>query len=537
MTRMLDDRSNHHEARKADAVQPHAERANLNSPQWSVRGWWCVPVAATGGLLNALAFPGLGWWPLILVGTPLLLASFVAAPWRTSIAAAAVGAGVFWGVHTFWLTVYLGAAPWLGLAGLQTVFTAIASVVIGVVWRAAEAILQRTMIRLVVIPVLAAGLWVGRELISGMWPYGGFSWGKLSYSQSESPLGELTAWVGVAGLSFLLVAVSAHAVQLIRDRRRVATPLLILPIAVAAGLVAVPPFPVDVSGTMKIGAVQGNSESGLLAENRPGRILEDHVAASEPLLGEDLDLLVWPENAADLDPLRDTSAARTLDELSRQVDAPMLLGTVTVDRDRMFNSTLLWEPGSGATAQYDKKHLVPFAEYLPDRDFWFPLAPDLFSLIPRDFSIGTRPNVIEVNEVLAGVAICFDIVDDALIRDMVAGGAQIILAPTNNADFGRTDQSAQQLAIARLRAIEAGRSVVNISTVATSAMITPDGTTLDQLQPFTSGAMVNEVPLSSSVTPAIAFGLPLAWSLAGTSVAGAAVVVLLAQRNRRRDGT
>jgi apolipoprotein N-acyltransferase len=259
------------------------------------------------------------------------------------------------------------------------------------------------------------------------------------------------------------------------------------------------------------------------------------VAASEPLL-EDLDLLVWPENAADLDPLRDTSAARTLDELSGQVDAPMLLGTVTVDGDRMFKSALLWERGSGATAQYDKKHLVPFAEYLPDRDFWFPLAPDLFSLIPRDFSIGTRPNVIEVNEALAGVAICFDIVDDALIRDMVAGGAQIILAPTNNADFGRTDQSAQQLAIARLRAIEAGRSVVNVSTVATSAMITPDGTTLDQLQPFTSGAMVNEVPLSLSVTPAMAFGLPLAWLLAGTSVAGAAVVVLLAQW-KRRDGT
>src|SRR5690606_18342953 len=82
--------------------------------------------------------------------------------------------------------------------------------------------------------------------------------------------------------------------------------------------------------------------------------------------------------------------------------------------------------------------------------------------------------------------------------------ASIILAPTNNADFGRTDESAQQLAIARLRAIETHRTVVNISTVGTSAIIAPDGSTIDQLPVFEPGFMLESVPLSDTVTPATA---------------------------------
>lgn len=498
-----------------------------------LRRWWPVPVAVAGGLLNAAAFPGLGWWPLVLLGTPLLLGALTARRLPVALASAAAGAAAFWGTHTFWLTVYLGAAPWLGLAGLQTLFSAAAGVLIAITWRAAERVLQREAARLLVIPALVAGIWVARELVAGTWPYGGFAWGKLAFSQSESPLGQLVAWVGVGGLSFLIAAVSALIVQVVRDRSRLPRPMLLSPVVLLAGLLAVPPFPVETTGTLRVGAVQGNSEAGLLAQNRPGRILEDHLEATAPLRGEDLDLLVWPENAADLDPLRDRAAARVLDELTAEFDAPMLVGAITVDGDRMYNSALLWEPGRGATAQYDKMHPVPFAEYLPDREFWYPLAPDLFSMIPRDFSIGTRPNVLDIEGVRAGVAICFDIVDDALIREMVDGGAQLILAPTNNADFGRTDQSAQQLAIARLRAIEAGRSVVNASTVGVSAMIDPSGATISQVAPFTPAAMVGEVPLSSTITPAMSFGASLAAGLAAVGIAGSAALLL---RARGRGG-
>lgn len=494
-------------------------------------------MAVIGGLLNAAAFPGLGWWPLILFGTPMLLWALTARRLQVAVVSAAAGAATFWGAHTFWLTVYLGAAPWLGLAGLQTLFSAAAGVAIAVTWRAAEHVLRRDAARLLVIPILVAGIWVARELVAGNWPYGGFAWGRLAFSQSESPLGELAAWVGATGLSYLIAAVSALAVQVVRDRHRMPRVMLLLPVATLVGLVAMPAFPVEVTGTLRVGAVQGDSEAGLLAQNEPGRILRDHLAATAPLLGEDLDLLVWPENSADVDPLRDPATARILDDLTATVDAPMLVGTITADDERMFNSSLVWEHGLGATGQYDKKHPVPFAEYLPDRDFWFPLAPELFSLIPRDFSPGVRPNVLDIDGILAGVAICFDIVDDALVRDMVGGGAQLILAPTNNADFGQTDQSAQQLAIARLRAIETGRSVVNASTVGVSALVSPAGATIERLQPFTPGAMVGDVPLSTTITPAMTFGGQLGWALAAVGVIASVWVNLHARRPFRTSNS
>jgi apolipoprotein N-acyltransferase len=116
-------------------------------------------------------------------------------------------------------------------------------------------------------------------------------------------------------------------------------------------------------------------------------------------------------------------------------------------------------------------------------------------------------------EAIAGIAICYDIVDDALFRDMLAKNANVIFAPTNNSDFGRTDQNIQQLGIARMRAVETGRSVVNVSTVGVSAVIAPDGRDLDRLEPFTAGVMVADVPLSTVVTPASIIGLPLEWAL------------------------
>jgi apolipoprotein N-acyltransferase len=105
--------------------------------------------------------------------------------------------------------------------------------------------------------------------------------------------------------------------------------------------------------------------------------------------------------------------------------------------------------------------------------------------------------------------ICFEVAIDDISRDIVAQGAEILISPTNNADFGRTNQSDQQLAIARLRAIETGRAFVNISTVGTSAMILPDGKIVEQLETYTADVMRQELPLRTSLTPAMMFGATL----------------------------
>jgi apolipoprotein N-acyltransferase len=146
-------------------------------------------------------------------------------------------------------------------------------------------------------------------------------------------------------------------------------------------------------------------------------------------------------------------------------------------------------------------------------------------MIPRDYSFGQRDTVFDVAGATAGIAICFDIVDDAIVWAMMDEGADIIFAPTNNADFGQTDQSVQQLAIARLRAIETGRSVVNVSTVGTSAVMNPWGEDLDRLPTYEEGYMLVDVPLATHTTPATLIGRNLelgviGFTLAGLSIAG-----------------
>lgn len=494
--------------------------------------WWPVPVAAAGGLLNALAFPPVGWWGLAFVGTPLLLGAAASGRFRVVLAAGVVGGAVFWGTLTSWLTVYLGPAPWLALTALEAGIFGPGMLTIWFAWRAIHLTIRPPGMRLIVAPPLIGGLWVLQETVAGSWPYGGFSWAALAYSQATSPMAELAAWIGTSGLSFVIAALAALLVEMLRSGVIRDPRWAVLPFAIALGLAAAPPFPIAEQGSMRIGAVQGNSEAGLLAENAPDRILTDHLRASEPILDRDMDLLVWPENASDLNPVTSRAAAGALDDLSETVSAPLVVGTITQNGDDQFNSLLLWDAGSGATAQYDKKRPVPFAEYLPDRAFWYPLAPDLFDLIPRDLSIGTRQNVFEVDDVPVGLAICFDIVDQGLVRDMVAGGAQVILVPSNNADFGRTGQSEQQLAIARIRAIEAGRAVVNISTVAGSAMVGPGGATINALESFSPGAMVDEVPLSTTITPAMAFGVTLQALILTGSVGSLVACAVVAGRRR-----
>jgi apolipoprotein N-acyltransferase len=507
--------------------------------------WLAVVLAAFGGMLNALAFPGVGWWPLVFVGTPLILYSLVGRRVGPSLLVGLVGGVVFWGTHIFWITVYLGAAPWLALGGLQSVFFALGCALIALAWRFGDRALPGPVGQLLVLPLIVAGLWTLRELVTTTWPYGGFSWGRLAFSQSESPFGQLAAWVGVAGLSFLIAWVSALIVQAQRvpastlassaGPRRILRS--VLPVGLLIVMLAVPAFPVVASGSLRVAAVQGDSDAGLFAEYEPGQILDDHLAATEPLYGEDIDLLVWPENASDLDPLRSARSSAALDRVTEQAGAALIVGTITADGDDIYNSLLLWREGSSPLDQYDKLHPVPFAEYIPDRDFWYPLAPDLLSLIPRDYSIGTRDNVFDIDgAATAGVAICFDIVDDNLVRQMIAGGADIIIAPTNNADFGRTDESVQQLAIARLRAIETGRSVVNASTVGTSAIIAPDGSTLDRLPTFTPDTMLQDVPLSTTTTPATVVGQGIEFAVSLLALLGLAITGLLTRRRRTSEG-
>jgi apolipoprotein N-acyltransferase len=171
-----------------------------------------------------------------------------------------------------------------------------------------------------------------------------------------------------------------------------------------------------------------------------------------------------------------------------------------------FNSSLLWKPTVGLADQYDKKRPVPFAEYVPDRDFWYSLAPDLIGLIYRGYTFGTRDPIFEIDGHPLGVLICFEIAIDESLEGLVDSGAQAILLQSNNADFGHSDEAYQQLAVAKLRAIETGLPLINVSTTGPSGIFASDGKELVEVPAFQPRFFAKTINLKTSDTPAMGVG-------------------------------
>lgn len=488
----------------------------------TLRWWIALPMAGLSGFVLASAFPSTGFWPAAFIGIFLSLWSLLnQKPWMAFFIGTVTGA-TFWLTLINWLTLYLGPVPWLALAILQALFYGVGSVLISLVLTRGPRVFTQRWQRIVLLSILVAATWTARESLTSVWPYGGFSWGRIAQSQAESPFSHVVTYVGTAGLSFTVVLLCAVTFQVLREHKR---SMLLIPVLSIIAVIAIPAVPIEISGTTNVLAVQGNSKAGLFDRSEPGSILQDHVSGTLPYAGEDIDMIVWPENASDVNPLQSLLAAQILTTVSRKLDAPIVTGTITVDaQERYFNSSLVWS--DGVQAQYDKIHPVPFAEYMPNREIWRTFQPDLVDLVTRDYSFGTRSNVVDINGTKAGISICFDITDDAQAYQMIGNGAELILAQTNNADFGKTSENLQQLAIARLRAIETGRSVVNISTVGTSAIISPTGETIESIPAYQPGAMLTAVPLSTTVTPAMMFGRVIEWTLIAVSILGVLILVL-----------
>ena len=496
-----------------------------------------------GGALLCFAFPTFDLWVAAPVALALWAWAWTGAGARRGFLLGAAGGLVFFVPTLSWSGIYVGAVPWLALATLQALFVGVAGSLYGWLGRLGR-----------VRPLAFALVWVVAEGFRARAPYGGFPWLKLAFGQADSPFGRLVALGGapfvgfVIALSGALLALAAQrALSAVAARRgggdqaadpvRMPSRRIALPVAGAlvlgvAGFAV--PLPTD-GPTAQFLGVQGNvARPGLDFNAERRQVLDNHVAATLKAQ-QDVDagrapapdLVVWPENASDIDPLRNADAKdlilQTVDALRR----PLIVGGLLEEpAGFVSNVALLFEPGKGNTDRYVKRHPVPFAEYIPNRSFWRVFSKEV-DLVTRDFVQGPAPGVFRVTtdagqQIRAGLAICFEVAYDDIMRDAVQTGANVLVVQTNNATFGYTAESPQQLAISRLRAMEFGRSVVHVSTVGQSALITPDGTAHQVTTLFTQAVVRGALPLRDATTPATRLGEAPEW------VAAAALLTMLA---------
>ncbi|SDQ39964.1 apolipoprotein N-acyltransferase [Quadrisphaera sp. DSM 44207] len=411
-----------------------------------------------------------------------------------------------------WAGVYIGPVAWLPLSAAEALFSALVAALAAVVLRAPGGPLVRS---------LAVGaVWAGVEALQARFPFGGFGWTRIAFSQADAPTLGLAALGGAPLVSAAVAAagaLGAHAViALHRRRARSAAALAAGAVAaVGAGLLVPAPTAAQ-AGSLEVAAVQGDVPRAGLDFNAQRRaVLDNHVdgtlrLAEEVAAGQRAApaLVVWPENASDIDPLRNADAAAQVERAAAAAGAPLLLGAVLRSEDpgepdgvRLTNTSLLWQAGVGPVAAYDKRDVAPFAEYIPHRAL-FRAITSAVDLRPVDFDAGTQVGVVDAAGARLGVLICFEVVADDLAADAVDAGAQLLVVQTNNATFGYTDESVQQLAMSRLRAVEHGRAVVHASTVGVSSLITPDGTALQRTALFEPALLQEQLPLRTSSTVA-----------------------------------
>ena len=473
---------------------------------------WRLPVGITGGLLSSLAMPRENIWPLIFVSVALILISLRGLKFFGASLVGFASGVAFYMSQIEWISLYLGPVPWIALSVMEALIFALGAGVIAVVWAWLSKLPSRGNSS-ALIALAIATVWTAREWVSINLPYGGFPWSRVAQALSDSFLSSLVYFVGISGLSFVAVFMTVALLQAIesgwKNSRLHVLPLLsTAAVLVLAGLLVVPAG--AESGEITVAAVQGNANAGLFANAERGTFLRNHLEATELLdshpLKESIDFIVWPENASDLNPQSNELAKLQIDAIVEKYQVPLIFGAITESGEEIFNSSLYFAPGQGQIDQYDKKRPVPFAEYVPDRDFWYSLAPDLIGMVSRGYAFGTRDGIFEFEDRNLGVLICFEVAIDDIGRELVSDGAEIILSQTNNADFGRSDETFQQAALARLRAIETGRTLVNISTVGVSKVFLADGSIVDELPIFEPGIMVHTLPLRTSITPAMVIG-------------------------------
>jgi len=448
--------------------------------------------AFSGALLSAAFAPFAIWWIApIAIALHMHILKRTSRPYLQSF----VFALSFNAIALHWSSIYVGSTPWIILAiGQAVLFTPL-----GLVKKYSIALYPLIFLIL--------------EQVRGSFPFGGFGWLRIAYSQADSPYRGIAAFGGAAALSAVVLAISLGMFSILQGRLTIfpLLPLLLLLI----------PLHTQSIGTIKVLMVQGDvAQLGLDFNARATQVFYNHVQETKKALEEnsDIEFILWPENAVDVDPFTHPEISQALAAFER----PLIVGALIRSKNELRNVAILW--GKDEKKIYVKQHLTPFGEYIPLRAIAAKISPLTDSV--EDFSAGDISTVFSIANADIAPVICFELIDDEILHK-AAISSNLLVVQTNNATFGRSAESAQQLAISRVRAIEHGRNILSVSTTGISARIDYTGKLLQSSVFHTPAHIFAEPELIVSQTPRDRAGN---WALIATFL----WLVLLAGRYRSR---
>ena len=217
--------------------------------------------------------------------------------------------------------------------------------------------------------------------------------------------------------------------------------------------------------------------------------------------------MVWPENVVDVATFAGSPEFDAVAAEAQRLNATFLVG-VTEDRgtNNFTNAQVVITPDGQYTGRYDKVRRVPFGEYMPLRGLLEALGAPT-NLVPRNAIPGTDPAYLTLPDgTRIAVVISWEVFFGGRARDGVGHGGQLLINPTNGSSYTWTVLQSQQVASSRLRAIETGRWVAQVSPTGFSAFVSPDGDVYNRTSISERQVLIRDLELRSGNTWYVSLG-------------------------------
>ena len=398
------------------------------------------------------------------------------------------------------------------------------------------------------LPLSAAALWVVGEWSQTLFWFG-VPWARLSISQTKMlPEFQSVSLFGSCFLTFLIVAVNFFVacalLSPVKKRIFAAVGAGIFIFNTVFGAVALLTDGIKENGSREIKAavIQGNiSSTEKWGFDWYERTEEKYIGLIEKAAADGAELVVIPETVFPVYIENNAKIRNLLSEMAKKNSVTILVGTMTKDENECQRNIIVAVTPDGEFHMenyYSKRHLVPFGEYVPWRDLFTAIYPPLsdIGMLDNDFTPGEDPAVFDTGEYKIGSAICFDSIFAELIRGSVNDGAELIAIETNDSWFSDSAAVYMHEAQAKLRAVEAGRYVLRAANTGISAIISPTGRAIAEIEPLVDGYAVESVRPRSGRTLYSAVG-DIWVMLSALFVAGIAVTdAVFAIKEKRKKG-
>jgi apolipoprotein N-acyltransferase len=349
------------------------------------------------------------------------------------------------------------------------------------------------------------------EALRFSFPFGGVPLATLAISQAASPLATIVRVGGPLLLTYIVLQIGF----LLAGLRQTETPkrsvhaLLIAIVVVAilpiAGSIA--PHGSNIGRSLTIAAVQGGGPQGTLAINTNSRyVVIRHLDATQTIAGgsgstdKTLDLVIWPENVIDVSSFSSSVERSEVAAQAARLNAQFLVG-ITEDLDNRFftNAQVVVNTDGSLGDRYDKVRRVPFGEFVPMRGLLEAVGAPV-DRIPRDAMAGHDTAILRAADTTIAVVISWEVFFAGRANEGVERGATLLVNPTNGSSYTGTILQTQQIASSRLRALETGRWLVQVSPTGFSAFVSPSGQVFDRTGVSEQHVITREVQLRSGRT-------------------------------------